>query len=239
MHPKNAFCPLSEARKAEPDGIFRPSAPPADPVFGLLCRLFCERGRRGAGQARAPCGTGHKGNSGTPSRKDRARPRADPIGVQPSFVGNVNYTERKIGICSPQKNRGRLPARKGKQCHESVCFFCTKLWITYAHFLCASPFFLRCRPDLSTSVCTTAPDLCTISSFSVDKHRFLRRRIFFRKGVNTCRKRSAAGCTGCPSCPIKAAAGRSAPSAVSPERRPRANLISGRIRNGILVQLLQ
>ena len=52
-------------------------------------------------------------------------------------------------------------------------------------------------------------------------------------------KRSAAGCTGCPSCPIKAAAGRSAPSAVSPERRPRANLISGRIRNGILVQLLQ
>lgn len=188
---------------------------------------------------RAERGTGHKGNSGTPSRKDRARQRADPIGVQPSSVGNVNYTKRKIGICSPQKNRGRLPARKGKQCHESVCFFCTKLWITYAHFLCASTLFLRCRPDLSTSVCTTAPDLCTISSFSVDRRYFGRRRIFFRKGVNTCRKRSAAGCTGCPSCPIKAAAGRSAPSAVSPERRPRANLISGRIRNGILVQLLQ
>ena len=172
MHPKNAVCPLSEARKAEPDGIFRPPAPPAGPVFGLLCRLFCERGRRGAGQARAPCGTGHKGNSGAPSRKDRARQRADPIGVQPSSVGNVNYTKRKIGICSPQKNRGRLPARKGKQCHESVCFFCTKLWITYAHFLCASTLFLRCRPDLSTSVCTTAPDLCTISSFSVDKRCF-------------------------------------------------------------------
>lgn len=121
---------------------------------------------------RAERGTGHKGNSGTPSRKDRARQRADPIGVQPSSVGNVNYTKRKIGICSPQKNRGRLPARKGKQCHESVCFFCTKLWITYAHFLCASTLFLRCRPDLSTSVCTTAPDLCTISSFSVDKRCF-------------------------------------------------------------------
>ncbi len=172
MHPKNAFCPLSEARKAEPDGIFRPSAPPAGPVFGLLCRLFCERGRRGAGQARAPCGTGHKGNSGTPSRKERARQRADPIGVQPYSVGNVNYTERKIGICSPQKNRGAFSARKGKQCHESVCFFCTKLWITYAHFLCASTLFLRCRPDLSTSMCTTALDLCTISSFSVDRRCF-------------------------------------------------------------------
>lgn len=172
MHPKNAFCPLSEARKAEPDGIFRPSAPPAGPVFGLLCRLFCDRGRRGAGQARAPCGTGHKGNSGTPSRKERARQRADPIGVQPSSVGNVNYTERKIGMRSPQKNRGAFSARKGKQCHESGCSFCTKLWITYAHFLCASTLFLRCRPDLSTSVCTTAPDLCTISSFSVDRRCF-------------------------------------------------------------------
>ena len=169
MHPKNAFCPLSEARKAEPDGIFRPSAPPAGPVFGLLCRLFCDRGRRGAGQARAPCGTGHKGNSGTPSRKERARQRADPIGAQPSSVGNVNYTERKIGMRSPQKNRGRLPARKRKYCYKGSCSFCTKLWITYAHFLCASPFFLRRLPDLSTSVCTTAPDLCTISSFSVDR----------------------------------------------------------------------
>lgn len=188
---------------------------------------------------RAERGTGHKGNSGTPSRKDRARQRADPIGVQPYSVGNVNYTERKIGMRYPQKNRGAFSAHKGKQCHESGCFFCTKLWITCAHFLCASTLFLRLSSCLSTSVCTTAPDLCTISSFSVDKHRFLRRRIFFRKGVNTCRKRFAAGCTGCPSCPIKAAAGRSAPSAVSPERRPRANLISGRIRNGILVQLLQ
>lgn len=172
MHPKSAVCPLSEARKAEPDGIFCPSAPPAGPAFGPLCRLFCERGRRGAGQARAPCGTGHKGGSGTPSRKDRARQRADPIGAQPYSVGNVNYTERKIGICSPQKNRGRLPARKRKYCYKSYCSFCTKLWITYAHFLCASPFFLRCRPDLSTSVCTTAPDLCTISSFSVDRRCF-------------------------------------------------------------------
>lgn len=229
MHPKNAFCPLSGARKAEPDGIFRPSAPPAGPVFGTLCCLFCERGGGEQDKPGLRAERGHKGNSGTPSRKDRARQRADPIGVQHSSVGNVNYTERKIGMRYPQKNRGAFSARKGKQCHESVCFFCTKLWITYAHFLCASTLFLRCRPGLSTSVCTTAPDLCTISSFSVDKHRFLRRRIFFRKGVNTCRKRSAAGCTGCPSCPIKAAAGRSAPSAVSPERRPRANLISGRI----------
>lgn len=172
MHPKSAVCPFSWARKAEPDGIFRPPAPPAGPVFGTLCRLFCERGRRGAGQARAPCGTGHKGNSGTPSRKDQAKQRADPIGAQPYSVGKVNYTEREIGICSPQKNRGRLPARKRKYCYKGSCSFCTKLWITYAHFLCASPFFLRLFIYLSTSVCTTAPDLCTISSFSVDRRCF-------------------------------------------------------------------
>lgn len=141
------------------------------PSSARYAAFFVKEGGEGR-TSPGSCGTGHKGNSGAPSRKDRARQHADPISAQPYSVGNVNYTERKIGICSPQKNRGRLPARKRKYCYKGSCSFCTKLWITYAHFLCASTLFLRCRPDLSTSVCTTAPDLCTISSFSVDRRRF-------------------------------------------------------------------